>query len=148
MPCNVIPEALLKQAAAQKVKIVGTLDTLSKCSGIAGNAGRWAALGGRFLYGAEVAHPDIPRGIDAQELIYMMQMAKLDVMDVLRAATSKAGQHLRLPLLGTLQNDAPADIIAVRGNPAHNLKILEYLDLVMSGGQIVLNNFRNQRTSP
>ncbi len=77
-----------------------------KCSGIAGNASNWAALGGELLYGAEVAHPDIPRGIDAQELIYMMQMAKLDVMDVLRAATSKAGQHLNLPLLGTLQKDA------------------------------------------
>ena len=148
MPCNVIPESLLKQAVAQNVKIVGTLDTLSKCSGIAGNASNWAALGGELLYGAEVAHPDIPRGIDAQELIYMMQMAKLDVMDVLRAATSKAGQHLSLPLLGTLQKDAPADIIAVRGDPAHNLKILEYPDLVMSGGEIVVNNFKNPHVSP
>ena len=148
MPCDVIPESLLKQAVAQNVKIVGTLDTLSKCSGIAGNARNWTALGGELLYGAEVAHPDIPRGIDAQELMYMMQMAKLGVMDVLRAATSKAGQHLSLPLLGTLQKDAPADIIAVRGDPAHNLKILEYPDLVMSGGQIVVNNFKNPRVSP
>lgn len=148
MPCNVIPESLLKQAVAQNVKIVGTLDTLSKCSGIAANARNWAALGGELLYGAEVAHPDIPRGIDAQELMYMMQMAKLGVMDVLRAATSKAGQHLSLPLLGTLQKDAPADIIAVRGDPAHNLKILEYPDLVMSGGEIVVNNFKNPHVSP
>jgi imidazolonepropionase-like amidohydrolase len=148
MPCNVIPESLLKQAVAKNVKIVGTLDTLSKCSGIASNARNWTALGGELLYGAEVAHPDIPRGIDAQELMYMIQMAKLDVMDVLRAATSKAGQHLSFPLLGTLQKDAPADIIAVRGDPAHNLKILEYPDLVMSGGQIVVNNFKNPRVSP
>lgn len=123
-------------------------DTLSKCSGIAANARNWAALGGELLYGAEVAHPDIPRGIDAQELMHMMQMAKLGVMDVLRAATSKAGRHLSLPLLGTLQKDAPADIIAVCGDPAHDLKILEYPDLVMSGGEIIVNNFKNPHVSP
>jgi imidazolonepropionase-like amidohydrolase len=30
---------------------------------------------------------------------------------------------------------APADIIAVKGDPSHNLKILEYPDLVMSDGK-------------
>ena len=94
-----------------------------------------------FLYGAEIAHPDIPWGIDAQELIYMMQMARMGLIDVLRAATAKAGQHLNLPLLGTLQPGAPADIIAVKGDPTHALKILEYPDLVISGGKIVVNNF-------
>ncbi|PKO83173.1 MAG: amidohydrolase [Betaproteobacteria bacterium HGW-Betaproteobacteria-11] len=149
MPCDIIPESLLKKAVAQNVKIVTTLDTLAKCSGVAHNASTWTALGGELLYGAEVAHPDIPWGIDAQELIYMMQMAKLGVMDVLRAATSKAGRHLNLPLLGTLQRDAPADIIAVKGDPTHSLKILEYPDLVISGGKIVVNNFGNQqRVSP
>lgn len=141
VPCYIIPEALLKKAVEQGVKIVTTMDTLSKCSGIAHNASNWSALGGEFLYGAEVAHPDVPWGIDVQELMYMMQMARMDVMDVLRAATSKAGEHLGLPLLGTLQQGAPADIIAVKGNPAHNLKILEYPDLVMSGGKIIVNNF-------
>jgi imidazolonepropionase-like amidohydrolase len=144
VPCDAIPESLLKKAVAQKVKIVTTLDTLSKCSGVVHNARTWSALGGEFLYGAEVAHPDIPRGIDAQELIYMMQMGGMELIDVLRAATSKAGQHLNLPLLGTLQQGAPADIIAVKGDPAHNLKNLEYPDLVISGGKIVLNHFKNQ----
>ncbi|WON74111.1 amidohydrolase family protein [Nitrosospira sp. Is2] len=141
VPCDIIPETLLKKAVEQNVKIVTTLDTLSKCSGIAANASTWAALGGEFLYGAEVAHPDIPWGIDVQELIYMRQMARMDLTDILRAATSKAGEHLNFPLLGTLQQGAPADIIAVKGNPAHNLKILEYPDLVLSGGKIIVNNF-------
>ena len=141
VPCDAIPEPLLKKAVEQDVKIVTTLDTLSKCSGVAHNAAIWAALGGEFLYGAEIAHPDIPRGIDAQELIYMRQMAKMGLIDVLRAATSKAGQHLNWPLLGTLQSGAPADIIAVRGDPSQNLKILEYPDLVISGGKIIVNNF-------
>jgi imidazolonepropionase-like amidohydrolase len=143
MPCDPIPESLLKKAVVQNVKIVGTLDTLSKCSGVAANAGTWTALGGELLYGAEIAHPDVPWGIDAQELMYMMQMAKMDLTDVLRAATSKAGHQLNLPLLGTLQQGAPADIIAVRGDPGRSLKILEHPDLVISGGKIVVNNFKN-----
>jgi hypothetical protein len=141
VPCDIIPESLLKKAVAQKVKIVTTLDTLSKCSGVAHNASTWTELGGGFLYGAEIAHPDIPWGIDAQELIYMMQMAKMKPIEILRSATSKAGRHLSLPLLGTLQPGTPADIIAVKGDPTHDLKILEYPDLVISGGKIVVNNF-------
>lgn len=108
---------------------------------MASNAATWTALGGEFLYGAEIAHPDIPWGIDVQELMYLMQMARMELADVLRAATSKAGQHLGMPLLGTLQPGAPADIIAIKGNPVHRLKLLEYPDLVISGGEIIVNHF-------
>ncbi len=141
VPCNTIPVSLLKKAVSQKVKIVSTLDTLSKCSGIAKNAATWTSLGGEFLYGAEIAHPDIPWGIDAQELIYLKQMGRISLIDTLQAATSKAGSHLNIPLLGTLQPGAPADMIAVKGDPTNSLKVLEYPDLVISGGEIVKNNF-------
>jgi imidazolonepropionase-like amidohydrolase len=141
VPCNVIPDTLLKKAVEQNVQIVTTLDTLSKCPGVAHNAGTWAALGGKFLYGAEIAHPDIPWGIDAQELISIMHMTNMQPIEVLRSATSKSGRYLNIPLLGTLQPGAPADMIAVKGDPSHSFKILEYPDLVMSGGQIVVNNF-------
>ncbi|MDO9169074.1 MAG: amidohydrolase family protein [Methylobacter sp.] len=141
VPCDIIPDALLKKAVAQNVTIVTTLDTLSKCPGVVHNARVLAALGGEFLYGAEIAHPDIPWGIDAQELIIMMQMTNMQPIEVLRSATSKSGQYLNIPLLGTLQAGAPADMIAVKGDPTQALKLLEYPDLVMSGGKIVLNNF-------
>ena len=42
--------------------------------------------------------------------------------------------RIDVPLLGTLQQGAPADIIAVKGNLAYNQKILEYADLVISDG--------------
>lgn len=141
MPCDLIPESLLKQARAQNVTIISTLDTLSKCSGIAHNAAVWAELGGELLYGAEIAHPDIPWGIDAQELMYLMHLAKMKLPDVLRAATAKAGQYLGIPLLGTIQPGAPADLIAIRGNLEQQLKRLEHPDLVISGGRIVVNHF-------
>ncbi|OQW39456.1 MAG: amidohydrolase [Proteobacteria bacterium SG_bin4] len=141
MPCESIPEALLKQAVMQQVKIISTIDTLSKCPGITHNAAIWAALGGELLYGSEIAHPDVPWGINAQELMVMMQTAKLDSLDAVRAATSKAGRHLGMPLLGTLQPGAPADLIAFKGNPLLNLKRLEYPDLVISGGHMIVNQF-------
>lgn len=145
MPCDAIPEALLQQAVTQKVKVVTTIDTLSKCTGIMRNAKIWSELGGKILYGAEIAHPEIPWGVNTQELTYMMQLDKMDLTNTLRAATSEAGEHLGLvPMLGTLQPGAPADIVAVKGDLARNLKKLEYPDLVISGGQMVVNKFLNK----
>jgi len=71
----------------------------------------------------------------------MMSVARMQPLDALRAATSKAGRQLNIPLLGTLQAGAPADMIAVKGNPVETPKILEYPDLIMSGGKIAVNNF-------
>lgn len=141
IPCAVIPKNLLKKAVEQQVKIITTLDTLSKCSGIAHNTKILSSLGAELLYGAEIAHPDIPWGIDIQELNYLMRYANLSTTEVLKTATSKAGQHLNIPLLGVLQSGAPADMIAIKGHVLNSLKSLEYPDLVISGGKIIVNNF-------
>jgi hypothetical protein len=144
LPCAPISEPLLKRAVMQQVKIVTTLDTLSKCAGIVQNAQTLAALGADFYYGAEVAHPDIPWGIDVQEMNLMMQWANMSHLDVLKAATSKAGRYLNIPLLGTIRPYAPADLIAVKGELAHSFKALEYPALVISGGHIIVNRFENK----
>lgn len=140
-PCEELPESQLKQAVTQQVKIVSTIDALSKCPGVASNVKRLAALGAEFLYGAEIAHPDIPWGIDGQELLFLQHMAGMPPLEVLRTATSKAGLYLNIPLLGTLLPGAPADLIAAKGDPTQQLKSLEYPDLVVSGGKIVVNHF-------
>lgn len=146
MPCLEISEAQLQRAARQGVTIVATLDALSHCPGIFQNARRLAAFGAEILYGTEIAHPDIPWGIDANELQLMMRVMGKTPLEVLRSATSAAGRHLGLAPLGMLAPGAPADIIAVRGNALENLKTLEYPDLVMSGGKLVVNHFGDQRT--
>lgn len=140
-PCMALPDAQLQRAVAQKVRVVTTVDALSKCQGVFGNLRRLAAMGADLLYGAEIAHPDIPWGIDAQELLHMQQVAGMPPLAVLQAATARAGAHLDIPLLGTLLPGAPADLIAVTGDPLQDLKMLEYPDWVMSGGKIVLNRF-------
>ncbi len=145
MPCDVIPVALLERAVQQDVKIITTMDTLARCSGTFQNAKVLASLGAEFLYGAEIAHQDIPRGIDAQELIYIMQMTRKPIDELLQMPTSRAGEYLGIPLLGTIQSDAPADLIAIPGSVMNrNIKALEYPEFVMSGGIVVMNNFERQ----
>jgi imidazolonepropionase-like amidohydrolase len=141
IPCLEIDETTLRQAVDHKIRIVTTLDTMSHCPGVFSNGKKLAKLGATFLYGAEIAHVDIPWGIDAQELRLMHHITGMSAIDVLKSATSEAGKEIGIPLLGKLTADAPADIIAVKGNPIQNFKLLEYPDLVISGGKIVVNNF-------
>jgi len=143
IPCEMISEGLLKQAAAQKVTVIPTFDTLSHCAGLQHNAHILAKAGAQFLYGAELAHPDIPWGIDAQELLLMQQLTGMTSLQVLQAATAKSGTYLGLAPLGTLSAKAPADIIAVQGNPSNDFKRLEYPDLVISGGKIIVNHYQD-----
>ena len=115
---------------------MGALDTLSHCTGVAGNARQLAEAGIQLLYGTDLANLDVPWGIDAQELQLMVHTAHgvRTQLDVLSAATARAGEHLGLAPLGQLIEGAPADLIGVRGNPLEQFKPLEYPDLVVSGG--------------
>lgn len=166
MPCAPIDAALLAQAAnTPGLTFVSTIDTLSSCvdsathTGIHSNAMQLAdqiascetATPGQcaqILYGSEIAHDNVPWGINGEEMHLMLHLTSGaaidfgDVLNVFKAATSKAGAHLGKPLLGTLSPNAPADLIAVRGNAFERFKLLEYPDLVMSGGRMIVNHFK------
>ncbi len=153
MPCSAIKEDLLQRAVDQGVTFVTTVDTLSSCvdssthKGIHSNMMSLSGKGAKFIYGSEIAHDNVPWGINGEEMHMMLHLGSgdsidfTDVVNVFKAATSKAGEHLGLAPLGTLSPGAPADIIVVRGNPFQRFKILEYPDLVMSGGKIIINKF-------
>jgi imidazolonepropionase-like amidohydrolase len=136
VPCDRLPDDLITRAAAAGVTIISTLDTQSRCTGAAQNAHQLVQAGVRLLYGTDLAHPDVPWGIDAHELILMLQAGHglLTPLDVLSAATARAGEHLGQAPLGQLVAGAPADLIGVPGNPLERFKLLEYPDLVVSGG--------------
>lgn len=140
VPCEPISHDLVARAAAAGVRVVSTLDTLSHCTGVAGNASQLVQAGIRLLYGTDLAHTDVPWGIDAQELQLMLHAAHgaLTPLEVLSAATARAGEHLGLAPLGRLVEGAPADLIGVRGNPLEQFKLLEYPDLVVSGGATIV----------
>lgn len=145
VPCSVLPDELLAKAARQNVKIITTSDTLDRCAGVVPNMLTLAGFGADFYYGSEIAHGDVPWGINSQELTNLVSYARMSPLQALNAATAKAGQLLGIPMLGTLQAGAPADLIAVPGNPLHRLKLLENPDLVVSGGAVVVNLFNTNR---
>lgn len=142
MPCDPLPASMLERAVAAEVKIVATLDTLSHCSGVLANAQHFVAKGGTLLYGTDMAHSELPWGFNSRELEMMMHASqgRLSAEGALSAATAKAGEHAGLAPLGQLVPGAPADMIAVKGNPLHRLKLLEYPELVISGGRFVVND--------
>ncbi len=145
IPCEEIDDDTLKLAVQRNIRIVTTLDTMSHCHGIFNNGRKLAKLGAKFLYGAEIAHSDIPWGIDARELELMQHMLGMSPEEVFKAATSDAGKELGSDLLGTLLPGAPADLIAVRGDAVKNFKALEYPALVVSGGVVIVNDFEPPR---
>lgn len=166
MPCAPIDAKLLTQAAnTAGLTFVSTIDTLGSCvdssthMGIHSNVEQLATniadceantpgKCAQIIYGSEIGHDNVPWGINGEEmhmLLHLTSGAAIDFMDVLnvfKAATSKAGARLGIDKLGTLTPGAPADVIAVRGNPFMRFKLLEYPDFVMSGGRTVVNRFK------
>lgn len=155
IPCAPIREDLLHRAVEQGVVFVTTLDTLSSCKGNHANAHTLAHIianaeqtRSKFIYGSEIGHDNVPWGINGEEMILMLQLTSgseiigfQDVLNVFKSVTSEAGKNLGMPLLGTLKQGAPVDIVAVKGNPFERFKLLEYPDLVLSGGHVIVNNF-------
>lgn len=159
MPCAPIDDSLLQQAVTQGVTFVSTIDTLGACNaqgkGIHSNThtlshmmAMQANTKAQFIYGSEIGHDNVPWGINGEELHMLLHLTSgettdfSDVLRVLKSATSEAGKRLGIAGLGTLAPGAPADVIAVRGNPFEKFKLLEQPDLVISGGRAVLNDFR------
>lgn len=158
IPCAEIREDLLHRAVAQNVTFITTVDTLSACAGVHSNMHKLAHIiahstdtKSKFIYGSEIGHDNVPWGINGEEMALMLNLTSgdaidfMDVLNVFKAATSEAGKNLGNPLLGTLLKDAPADIIAVRGNPFLRFKLLEYPDMVISGGHMIVNNFKKNK---
>lgn len=158
IPCAEIREDLLHRAVAQGVTFITTIDTLSACVGVHANTHKLAHImanssdtQSKFIYGSEIGHDNVPWGINGEEMALMLHLTSgdaidfMDVLNIFKAVTSEAGKNLGNPLLGTLLKDAPADIIAVRGNPFQRFKLLEYPDMVISGGRMILNNFKKNK---
>jgi imidazolonepropionase-like amidohydrolase len=153
MPCAAIDETLLQSAVDKGVTFVTTSDTLSSCvntttfKGIHSNTMSLASKGAKFIYGSEVAHDNVPWGINGEEMHMILHVTSgetveyNEVINVFKSVTSEARKNLGIPKLGTVVAGAPADIIAVKGNPIERFKLLEYPDLVISGGQVVVNKY-------
>jgi imidazolonepropionase-like amidohydrolase len=135
VPCGA-SDRQLQRLQDRDVGIVATLQVIQNaygsCQGIITS---YLQLGGRVLYGTDVGNPRIPVGIDVEEL-RLMKSAGMTTTQVLAAATSEAGKELGVDQLGTLAEDAPADLIVVRGDARALTDTLARPRLVISAGRI------------
>lgn len=138
-PCRGNDPEMMRRLAREGVTIVGTLHVDLGCHpALLENARAFVAAGGELLYGSDFpARPKIRNGIDAIELKLMVG-AGLTPLEALAAGTAKAGEALGMALLGSLVQGAPADLIAVDGDPLHDLDVLQSPLLVVAGGAIVV----------
>jgi len=79
-----------------------------------------------------------PHGDNAREMLLMAEYGMKPV-DVLRSATSVNAQVFGLSHLGNIKPGYLADIIAVEGNPAEDIKAVKQVKLVMKDGIIYTN---------
>ena len=122
IPCSELDDALIEKAARQKVRVVTTLDTLSHCAGVFANARKLAKAGVSFLYGAEIAHTDVPWGVDARELELMRHVTAMSDVEILRAATSDSGKELGLEPLGDFSGRGSGGSHRRQGRPAQQFQ--------------------------
>jgi len=77
-----------------------------------------------------------PHGAGTREFGLMVDYG-MKPMDAIVSATRTAAQLLGLAgEIGSIEPGKAADIIAVRGNPLENIRILENVSFVMKGGTI------------
>jgi imidazolonepropionase-like amidohydrolase len=91
--------------------------------------------GVRIAYGTDSGI--YPHGLNARQLAYHVRWGQTP-LDALRAATVHAAELLGwTDRIGRIEPGWLADLVAVRGNPLDDVRLLEAVDFVMSGGAVL-----------
>jgi imidazolonepropionase-like amidohydrolase len=78
-----------------------------------------------------------PHGLNARQFAYQVRCGQ-STLEAIRSATLHAAELLRWDdRVGRIQAGYLADVIAVPGNPLHDIRLLEQPDLVIKGGALV-----------
>ena len=80
-----------------------------------------------------------PHGDNAKEFFYMVE-AGMPPYEAIKAATVAASDLLRISAkYGTIEKGKMADIVAVKGDPLKDIKILQKMNFVMKDGKVFKN---------
>ena len=94
--------------------------------------------GVKLAFGTDYSGQPVLPPNELADGLALMDDAGVPSLEVLRAATSRAAEVLGWQdRVGTLRPNAFADIVAVRGDPTHELSALRRPVLVMKGGAVV-----------
>ena len=77
-----------------------------------------------------------PHGDNAKQFSKMVEWG-MTPLQAIQAATLNASQALGRNEVGVLETGRYGDMIAVRGDPLQNVSLLEHVDAVIKGGQVV-----------
>jgi imidazolonepropionase-like amidohydrolase len=78
-----------------------------------------------------------PHGLNARQFAYMVRYG-MTPMQAIQSATIEAARLLgKEAEVGSIAPDHFADLIAVKGNPLDDIRVLEKVEAVMKGGQLV-----------
>jgi imidazolonepropionase-like amidohydrolase len=136
-----VPTILAGNFVAEKAKIDGYFPDIVRPKAAAigpliqATFGRAHANGVLIAFGTDSgvsAHGD-----NGQEFALMVD-AGMSEMDAIRSATLNTAKLLKIDdTVGTIQKGMLADLVAVKGNPIDNIKLLEYVKFVMKDGKVV-----------
>lgn len=99
------------------------------------NVGRAFREGVKVALGTDAAV--YPHGLNAHEFAVMVKLG-LTPLQAIQAATVNAADLLGwTDRVGTLEPGRLADLIAIKGDPLADVSVLERVDFVMKGGEIV-----------
>ncbi|QBB69987.1 amidohydrolase family protein [Pseudolysobacter antarcticus] len=105
---------------------------------IQATAGRAYKAGVKIAFGTDAAV--YPHGENAREFVYMVD-AGMPPLYVLQAATTHAAELLhKSDKLGRIKAGYFADVIAVKGNPLDDIKLMQKVSFVMKDGKIYKDN--------
>ncbi|MGH9545521.1 MAG: amidohydrolase family protein [Terriglobales bacterium] len=98
------------------------------------------ASGVKVAFGTDAAV--YPHGLNAHEFAVMVKLG-LSPLQAIQSATINAADLLGWSdRMGAVEAGKWADLIAVDGDPLHDVTILEQVKFVMKGGEVVKNEYR------
>lgn len=90
--------------------------------------------GVKMVYGTDSGvHP---HGDNGKQFRWMVQYG-MTPAQAIQTATANAAEALGRKDIGVIEAGRYADIVAVKGNPAQDVSLLERIDFVMKGGEVV-----------
>jgi len=95
---------------------------------------RAVRAGVKMIFGTDAGV--YPHGDNAKQFSKMVQWG-MTPLQAIQAATLNASQALARNDVGVLEPGRYGDMIAVRGDPLQNVSLLEHVDAVIKGGQVV-----------
>lgn len=150
-PCEPLSATVIAAAGSKGIAVDGTIDTEIKCEGALDNAASLVGAGAKLFYSTDMGHPDIPHGIDAQEIHMALHVGFHNGKDFLTAltlalasATSEAGKYLGLEPLGQIVPGAPGDVIVIGGDVRSVFKELEFPRVVVKDGLLVIKRAKGE----